>query len=142
MYDMLHEITIAASAARVFAALTTSEGLRCWWTGDSTAVPRVGSEAVFGFGNRAVVFRMRVEELRPARRVAWTCLGEHEEWTGTRLAFDLTATADGGVDVHFCHSAWRSRAGAYPTCNTTWGHLMHFLKAYAEGQAATPHFPG
>jgi uncharacterized protein YndB with AHSA1/START domain len=141
MSDILHRITIAAPTERVFEAITTSEGLRRWWTADSTAEPRVGSVAVFGFGNRATVFRMRIEELIPGKRVAWICLGDNEEWQGTRLALDLTPTADGGTNLRFGHREWRSVDGGYATCNTTWGHLMHYLKAYAEGNASTPTSP-
>ena len=71
MADILHQITIDAAPDRVFDALTLSEGLKSWWTTDSSATPEIGSVAVFKFIQGKVVFRMRVEELIPGKRVAW-----------------------------------------------------------------------
>jgi uncharacterized protein YndB with AHSA1/START domain len=141
MADMYHAISIAAPAEKVYEAIVTQAGLRAWWTADSVAEARVGSTAEFGFRNRAAVFRMRVEELQPGRRVVWACLGDVDEWKGTRLTWEI-APKDGGAELRFTHGDWRSTAGAYPLCNSTWGELMHRLKAYAEGKAPGPHFPG
>jgi hypothetical protein len=96
---------------------------------------------VFGFGNRASVFRMRVDRLVPAQRVVWTCLGDVPEWKGTRLRFELTAHG-AGTTLRFTHAGWRSTRGYFATCNSTWGELMHRLKAHVEGKKPGPHFSG
>ena len=96
MTDILHRITIQAAPDRVFAALTVSEGLQSWWTQDSTATPESGSVAVFKFLQGKVVFRMRIEELVPGKRLAWSCLGEPQEWEGTQLTWDLEGTESNG----------------------------------------------
>ena len=140
MYDIRHEIIIDAPADTVFRAVTTQEGLRSWWTADSTVQEIVGSEAVFMFMKGSVIFRMRVDELIPGKKVAWTCLGDPDEWEGTKLVFSLEKTDGRGTDLNFIHSGWRSVGGDYPLCNTTWGHLMHILKEYAEGGSPGPMF--
>ena len=142
MAEMHHEVTIGAPAARVYEALTTREGLRGWWTADTEAEPSVGSVAVFGFGDRATVFRMRVADLVTARRVVWSCEGEPGEWRDTCLTFDLVPTPSGGTRLRFTHAGWRSINGFFATCNSTWGALMYRLKAYAEGEEPGPHFTG
>jgi len=70
MADMHHEIQIAASPDKIYDAIATVEGLRGWWTGDSIAEPRVGSTAKFGFYDRRFLFRMRIEELIPGKKVS------------------------------------------------------------------------
>ncbi len=142
MADILHRITIDAGPDRVFDALTVSEGLQSWWTQDSTATPEIGSVALFKFVQGTIVFRMRVEDLIPGKKVAWSCLGDLQEWEGTRLTWELESTENGGTDLRFAHSGWNSTKGDYPRCNTTWGHLMHLLKAYAENKPVKPHFSG
>ncbi len=142
MAEILHRITIDAGPDRVFDALTVSEGLQSWWTQDSTATPKIGSVALFKFVQGTIVFRMRVEDLIPGKKVAWSCLGDLQEWEGTRLTWELESTENGGTDLRFAHSGWNSTEGDYPRCNTTWGHLMHLLKAYAEGKPVKPHFSG
>jgi len=139
MTDLLHQIGIKAPAAAVYDAIVDADGLRGWWTSDSVAVPRVGSVAEFGFGRRSTVFRMRIEELVPARRVVWACLGDPEEWAGTRLTWSLSVDADGTM-LHFVHAGWRATDGMLAPCNSTWGELMHRLRDFAEGRRPGPHF--
>jgi uncharacterized protein YndB with AHSA1/START domain len=139
---MLHEITISAPPDRVFEALTTGDGLSSWWTGDSEAEPEEGSIAVFGFGGRATVFRMRVDELVAGSLVCWACVGDVEEWQGTHLRFELAPTAEGDTRVRFTHGGWQSTDGMFAMCNTTWGALMIRLKEYAEGRSSGPFFTG
>ena len=68
MIELDHEIEIEASPDEVYEALVTQVGLRRWWTADSTAEPKEGSIATFGFAKRSTVFRMRVDELDPGKR--------------------------------------------------------------------------
>ena len=140
MPTLLHQIKISASPERVFDAIATADGLRGWWTTDVIAEPIEGSIAEFGFNRRATVFRMRVDELVPGRRITWSCLGGHDEWEGTSLEFHLSPEDGGGVDLRFAHQDWRSLAGAYAVCNTTWGELMYRLKFYAETDTPDPLF--
>jgi len=140
MTDILHSITIEAPPEKIFEALTTQEGLQGWWTADTEAKPEVGSQAVFGFFNRSTVFRMRIDELTPPKRVKWSCEGEIDEWIDTELQFDLNLQEEGGTLVCFRHGGWRTTDGIYAQCNTTWGTLMFRLKDYAEGKNPGPLF--
>ena len=140
MPNILHQIQINSTPEHVFDLIVSSEGLRSWWTHDVEAEPVEGSVAVFGFNERATVLRMRIEELVAGRRVKWTCMGDPDEWERTEVEFHL-APKEGGVLLHFAHRGWRSLGGEYAKCNTTWGGLMHRLKAAAEGQIPGPLFP-
>ena len=142
MADILHRIVIAAPPERVFDAITTAEGLRSWWTKDSTAEPKAGSVAVFKFNGGKVVFRMRIDALDPGRKVEWTCLGDWPEWGDTTLSWDLEPTDDGGTTLRFAHRGWKTTEKEYAACNSTWGHLMFVLKDYVEGKPVEPQFLG
>jgi uncharacterized protein YndB with AHSA1/START domain len=69
MTDLYHQITIEPPAEHVFAALATHEGLRARWTEDCVVEARPGGMAEFGFMERGVVFRMRVDELDSPHRL-------------------------------------------------------------------------
>lgn len=138
MSDILHWIRLDAPPERVFEAVTTEEGLSSWWTHDVEAEPVEGSTAIFGFKDRSVVFRMRVEELRPPELVRWTCQGDFDEWRGTQLEFRIKPRDDGGCELTFTHAGWESTHGAFRQCNTDWGRLMYHLKDYVEGRSDTP----
>jgi uncharacterized protein YndB with AHSA1/START domain len=108
-----------------------------WWTADTVAEPRTGSVAEFGFVNRATLFRMRIKELTPPARIVWECIGDQEEWKGTRLTWEISGR-DAGSLLRFQHGNWRSVSGYFATCNTTWGGLLHRLKDYVEGKNPGP----
>jgi uncharacterized protein YndB with AHSA1/START domain len=139
MADIRLEIVIAAAPEKIRAALSSREGLRGWWTGDATAADEVGAVAEFGFFNRAVTFRMRVEELAAAR-VRWTCIGGPAEWIGTQVLFELNPAPGGPTTVRFVHSGWRAEDGMYPSATSTWFQIMPHLKRYAESGAREPYF--
>ncbi|MGH2397045.1 MAG: SRPBCC family protein [bacterium] len=136
---LLHQIAIEAPPERVYAALATQKGLRSWWTVDTTVETRVGGSARFGFDKRSTVFRMTIEELIPPKRVVWSCHGDHKEWNGTKLIWDV-APDDSGSVLRFRHANWRKASDFFATCNSTWGELMYRLKAYVEGKNPGPHW--
>src|SRR5579863_6477594 len=140
MADILHELSIAAPRERVYDAFATREGLMGWWTQDVEVESRVGSIARFGFNKRAVVFDMKIEILDPPSEVRWSCIGGPPEWIGTHIVARFTAAPNGGTVIHFCHGGWAKTDDDYPRCNTTWGHLMHFFRAYAESGKPDPFF--
>jgi uncharacterized protein YndB with AHSA1/START domain len=86
---------LPASAEEAYAALTTLDGLRGWWTRDTQGDPTLDGEFILTFrsGNTTT---MRVTRLDPPRRVEWTCVAQHidtfdppDEWLETRVIFDL-----------------------------------------------------
>jgi uncharacterized protein YndB with AHSA1/START domain len=133
--DVLHAVDIAADPQTVFKAVSTGEGLAGFWTSDSRAEPRVGSEARFGFKGAPVSLRMRVDELQPGVRAAWTTLGDFPHWEGSKVAWELSSNAEGpGTHLLFRHTGL---SGAQPehdyaSVNYTWGLVVGALKAYAE----------
>jgi uncharacterized protein YndB with AHSA1/START domain len=139
MHEMNHRIPIKASPEAAFEALTTSDGLSKWWTGDSVAEPIVGSMAEFGFSNRTYLFLMEIEELVPAKRVVWRCKGNPDDWIGTQLTWDIEIS-NNGVEISFTHAGWASNSAFFASCNSTWGALMFRLRDYLEGKAPGPMF--
>jgi uncharacterized protein YndB with AHSA1/START domain len=140
MADLHHQIAIEAATGRVFIALTEAAELRAWWTADSLAEPRQGGVAEFGFMNRTVVFRMRIDEFSPGRRLVWSCVGGPPEWVGTTVRWDLSDNEGGGTTVRFRHEDAHSSAVSLATRNTTWGCLMRQLKSHVEGTPLGPVF--
>ncbi len=137
MPDLTHQIPIKAAPEKVYAALTTEEGLRGWWTADSKADDRVGGKAEFGFDKRGTVFHMTIDVVQPPRVVVWSCSGDDPEWKGTTLTWNITAEADVTV-LRFTHAHWKAVTEFYATCNSSWGELMYRLKDYVEGRNPGP----
>lgn len=139
MAEIKHQIPISASPQKVYAALATQAGLRAWWTADSSAEEKIGGKAEFGFDKRGMVFRMNIDQLEPTKRVVWSCRGDHPEWNGTVLTWDMTPH-NGGTTLRFTQSGWKEISEFCATCNSTWGELMYRLKDYVEGRNPGPHW--
>ena len=140
MSQMKHQVRIHAAPETVYQALTTEEGLRGWWAGDSVADARVGAAAEFRYGEDGPLLRMRIAELVPGSRVVWECLGEDKEWRGTRVVWQMK-TAGGATDLTLNHTDWISNEGSFGTCNAIWGCSLYRLKDFAEGRKPGPFFP-
>ena len=135
MADILHRLNINAAPETVFDAIATPEGIRRWWTDDSTSEPEAGGVSVFKFMDGEIVFRMRVDEYVPGRRLSWTCLGDYDEWNGTTIAWGFEPTDDGKTVLNLAHCGWATTENEYPQCNASWGHLLHIIRDYAEGKS-------
>ena len=139
MAELKHQIPIHATSEKVYAALATQSGLRSWWTADSKADEKISGKAEFGFEKRGMVFRMTIEKLDPGKGVVWSCHGDHPEWDGTILTWELTPK-DAVTTLRFTHSNWKTISEFCASCNSTWGELMFRLKDYVEGKNPGPHW--
>jgi uncharacterized protein YndB with AHSA1/START domain len=136
MADILHKITIQATAAKVLRAITEQEDLAGWWTRDVSAKPQVGSVAEFGFDNHAVVTRMKVIQISPTR-VEWECVDGPSEWIGTTVTFDLEPKGE-ETTLLFAQRGWKEASDFYAHCNTKWGYFLGSLKSLLEQGKGTP----
>lgn len=131
---MPHQITINATPEKVYEAITTTEGIKNWWTTEAKVEPEVGSVAEFGFYNRKAVFLMHIDHLEQGKLVEWTAQHDMPGWKGTTIRFELKPNDNGDTILNFNHSGWDSMEGGYSMINTTWGSLMYILKNYVEGK--------
>ena len=137
MADILHELTIAASPEQVYKAVTEQNGLASWWTKRTTAQPKEGTTAEFGFYGGQFTMKFQVTKLEPAKKVNWTVLQSGPDWAGTRITWDLTPD-DKGTKVLFGHRDWTITDGSYASVNYNWGYFLTSLKAYLETGKGTP----
>jgi uncharacterized protein YndB with AHSA1/START domain len=141
MSQMKQQVRIYASPSTVYQSPSTEAGLRAWWTSDMIVEPRVGSIAEFSHGEEGTHLRARVVELVPDNQVVWDCLGEHEEWKGTRITWRMEARGS-STERYLIHSDWVFADGWFGTLNAIWGALLYRLKDYAEGKTPGPFFKG
>jgi uncharacterized protein YndB with AHSA1/START domain len=139
MPDILHLLKIAAPPGRVYQALTTSEGIRNWWTRDADLATTVGGEGEFRFSSygEGYTTKVAVAELMPPIRVFWNVTSSFRpEWNGTTIAFDLSPDASGTV-IRFAHRGFPQADDACAVCTTGWGYYLVSLQQYLEtGQGA------
>ncbi|MDH6287950.1 SRPBCC family protein [Rhodococcus opacus] len=121
---------------KVFATITNVRG---WWNeniiGDTAAV---GDEFVFTDDSRyageaartkeGIRFcRFRLTEVVPGERVVWhvvdadlTFIDDRDEWTGTNVIFDITATSE-GTTLRFTHQGLTAaESECFEACSRGW----------------------
>jgi uncharacterized protein YndB with AHSA1/START domain len=148
--EIVQEIWIAAERERVFAALTTREGIDAWWGTAVRADPVRGSVIELDH-NLGAPLLMEITDLVPDERVTWRCVSSFDdpsnpasEWHDTRLTFDLAPRQPvellgRKLDVtvlHFTHAGWPDGARWRGFCNAAWGATLNGnLKTYCEEDA-------
>jgi uncharacterized protein YndB with AHSA1/START domain len=138
---LMHSVTIAADANKIYEAISTGKGLASFWTKDSVAEPKIGSIAKFGFGGP--VLELKVDKLQPGKLVRWSSHDGFPQWKGTTITWELGAADHGGTEVKFSHAGWPADLpqADLASVNYTWGRIVGRLKKHAETGEAVPFFP-
>ena len=157
MAQIQQELFIAASAEKVYDALTSQTGLASWWTPKAVAIPKTGSVSRFPFGDDYFK-EMRIDEIIFPQLVRWTCIAGAEEWVGTSISFNLEpgtkeqlltahpeisdqlqqSSAGVGTLLKFQHIGWEGFTPMLSECSYTWGQFLRSLKLYCETGKGTP----
>lgn len=124
MADILYDFPISAPAGRVFAAVSTAEGLDAWWT---LAAGVDGDSYELGFG-AGYEWRAEVVEREP---FLLRMTVADDDWRGTVVGFRL-AERDGVTWVGFSHTGWPEANAHYRVSAFCWAMYLRLLKRYCE----------
>jgi hypothetical protein len=131
MPDIKHMIQVNAAPPLVFPLVATASGFTNWWAADVTDDKAAGTVEL-GFFNRATVYGLRPIQITAPGKAHWRC-ETGQEWSGTRLLFDLQEQK-GQTVLRFTHADWQAETDYFISCTTAWGELMFRIKAAAEGK--------
>ncbi len=129
MPDIVHKININAPVEKVYDAVSTSEGLKGWWTEHVDGESKEGEKLTFLFPETGPV--MEVLELYTNELVKWKCTGSVEEWQDTIFTFEMEEK-NGGCELLFAQSGWADQSDFFAHCNTKWAVFMLSMKEYCE----------
>ncbi|GAA0671970.1 hypothetical protein GCM10010193_25370 [Kitasatospora atroaurantiaca] len=137
MADIAMQLHIEADADTVYAAISTTEGIRSWFTTTATASDALHELSFLGVPEP---WRLRVTEAERGKRLVLA--GENGPWAGTEQAYELLPEAAGGVVLRFTHSGFPAVDDAYRNFTYGWATKFVQLKAYAETGEPSPFFTG
>ena len=141
MVDIIHRVGIKAPLARVYAALSTVEGVAGWWTRETTGESKLGGsiDVVFREPNGEEKGRMRfaLQKLEPNAEVRWRFSSGPEEWVGTEVTFQLSQEGD-YVLILFGHRNWREPVDFMAHCSMKWATFLLSLMALLETGEGKP----
>lgn len=136
MADIKNLFHIDVPVEKVYAAVSTIDGLRNWWTQQTNGGEKVGDTIQFRFGNYGGP-DMLIKELKPNKLVVWNCTDGMQDWQGTALNFKLD-TNEGKARVRFEHANWKTSDDFFAACSFTWGRYMESLRLYCETGKGKP----
>ena len=141
MVDIVHRVGFKAPPSKVYAALSTIDGLAGWWTRETSGNPKVGGTIAFRFrtqsGEEIGGFEMDVLELVPEQKVRWRVKGGPAEWVGTDIEFVLSRQDDYTI-VLFGHRKWREEVEFMAHCSTKWATFLLSLRDLVETGKGAP----
>ena len=136
MASSTHRIRIHADRDTVFQALSTTVGLKGWYTAQIDGIVAEGNTATFHFP-KDETFTWKFTNLKPDAGIIWECQDGPGAAKDTKAVFGLKE--DGQDTVVTCeHQGWPEGHEALATCNTLWGILMGHLREYAEERRPMP----
>jgi hypothetical protein len=113
----------------VFDAPATLDGPRHWWTTIGTGSAEAGGQLRFGFAGLDEQIVMRVDAVQQPAAAGWSCAAHtrDQEWTGTKLRFELVERGPQACQLDFRHIGISPEIVAQG-----WEHFLASLAAYAE----------
>jgi uncharacterized protein YndB with AHSA1/START domain len=131
--DITHVVTIHASPERVYAAVTTAEGIRNWWTREVQLDSRIGGTGEFRFNQGRTVTQVRVDEAELPVRVRWSTIFSNAPggWSGSTIAFDLRREG-GDTVLSFTHRGFREADERFLRVSAGWAYYLTCLQRYLE----------
>tara|TARA_R110002020_G_scaffold452549_2_gene666964 strand:+ start:91 stop:501 length:411 start_codon:yes stop_codon:yes gene_type:complete len=123
---------LKGSAATVYQALASQNGLGQIWTKKLLVKPEIGFINEFDF-DEGYITKFKIVDLVENQKIVWECLASDAEWIGTKVSFGLSEK-DSITTVILKHYDWRELTDYYRWCSYNWAMFLYRLKAYCENQ--------
>ncbi|HEX9784193.1 MAG TPA: SRPBCC domain-containing protein [Opitutaceae bacterium] len=141
MVDIIHRIGIKAPLAKVYAAVSTVEGVAGWWTRATTGQSQPGGNIQVRFLSPAGVeigsMTFVLQKLNPDKEVHWRFTAGPAEWIGTDVTFSLSRDGDYTI-ILFGHRNWREAVEFTAHCSMKWATFLLSLRQLVETGKGKP----
>lgn len=141
MVDIIHRIGIKAPLSKVYAALSTIEGVAGWWTRETSGESKPGGGVKVRFrspsGDEKGYMEFDVVKLAPNREISWRCTSGPTEWIGTDVTFALAQEGEQTL-ILFGHRNWREPVDFMAHCSMKWATFLLSLRDLVETGKGKP----
>ena len=139
MYCIKLQLLIDASKEEVYNKLISIDGLRAWWTDQTSGDAETNGVIDFRFGERYFI-QMKVLETKTNALVQWQCLQADDDWIGTVVTFSLD-TSEGKTLLRFTHDKWPTHEDFFAHCSLSWAKYLLSLRDLLETGEGRPFKP-
>ena len=141
MVNIIHRVGIKAPISKVYAALSTVEGVAGWWTKQTSGSSKIGGTIGVRFhsadGKEIGSMNMEVIALDPNKKVHWRFTSGPEEWVETDVIFNISQDGDYTI-VLFGHKNWREPNEFMSHCSMKWATFLLSLRELVETGKGKP----
>jgi hypothetical protein len=126
------EIIVPNSSHEVFESITNVRG---WWSENIIGhTQKTGDEFIFEVKD-IHYSKQRLVEVLSDQKIVWlvteskmTFIQDENEWTGTKIIFDITTESDGKTKLTFTHEGLVPAIACYKACMPAWTpYIQHSL---------------
>lgn len=135
-YSIYHDLPIAVTPQRVFAAVSEPRHLENWWPLRCGGHAEIGASYNFFFAPE-YDWHGRVSQCEPPHHFHIEMTDADADWTPTSFGFDIIAT-EGGSQLRFSHIGWPERNDHFRRSSYCWAILLKGLKDYLESGKIIP----
>jgi len=135
--DIFHDFVIQAPIDRVFQAVSTPQGLDCWWTQKSAGEAAEGNELELYFGP-GYDWRAKVTRSVAPSDLELEMVRADDDWKGTRVGFHLENRQE-STQSRFYHTGWPHENEHWRVSCYCWAMYLRLLRRYLEHGEIAPY---
>ncbi|MFT5821394.1 MAG: hypothetical protein ACI8ZM_002647 [Crocinitomix sp.] len=141
--DITFELSINASAATIYNAVATQNGINNWWAKAGTVGEAAGESSELIFDKQGTIVKMgfKTLSLLPNKEVVWECTeNPNPAWLGTEVITKIEESTQ-GCNVIFSHAKfdekWKGQ-DPFEMTKQGWEHFTQSLISYCETGQGQP----
>ena len=136
MATIRHLLHINAAPDYIYQAISTVEGISCWWTPSVSLQSNEILKLHFG----ADYFKcLKIIRQSDNNQVQWQCTEGVDEWLDTVITFELQPVEEDKTRVNFSHDRWSNSSDLYARCSYDWAMFLRSMKLYCENGMGRPY---
>ena len=137
MGDVLFTFDVAAAPHTVRRALTTTEGIRSFWTDKADVPTEIGKMLRLGFPDAPAAFDLVLAQCDD-EMITWRTATFPPQWVGTEIHWQISGGGKAST-LAFRHGSFADETEEGQVAYV-WGQVMVQLKRYVETGVAAPVF--
>jgi uncharacterized protein YndB with AHSA1/START domain len=130
---------IATDTATVYRAISTTDGVRGWFTSGAEIGEGPGARHRLTFPGVPGAWELRVDRADGERVLELSVLTGPPEWTGTTMSYEVAERPEDGVVLNFDHLGFTDVAGVR-AWTIGWATKLLALRKFAETGVPDPFF--
>ena len=140
MKNIHREIVVESSLETLFAAISSEQGFKSWWTTEAKVNSKLEGEADFSFGSGAFGVLMKFSILGDSHvKLEYISDKKMSYWKDSFLEFRITSAGPKKSKLNFVHGNISGEGPEVDQADGIWDHLIKkSLKEYVEKGNGSP----